>query len=350
LRITEATIAVTNRCNLRCRMCSIWQHRDRDALRPEDFEKLPSTLRHVNICGGEPFLREDLLEVVEVIKSRSRSCRIIIFTHGSLPRIIEKNMEKMSDVGVRVSIDGTEEEQDGIKGVKGSFSRAVETLKRLNAMGLRDLGVKTALLVNQDGSSQIRRFEDEIRARLNFAVRHDFNFDFEERIKNKHQSKLMKTQRQKCIDPCLTSCQPGGWLREFCWEDLVDYIKTKSKSTKCNAGVSSFFMQPNGDIYPCNILKIKMGNIKENTFEEVFLLSEQVQKYVGNCPFECRTLRTLIPSFWSSPLKSLPGSIRNNFKHEPFSDVGATSLKNHLTGSSVSRQERLKVTDFAEKR
>ena len=52
-----AIIAVTLNCNARCTMCDIWKNQMKDELRPEEFAKVPSGLRDINLSGGEPFLR-----------------------------------------------------------------------------------------------------------------------------------------------------------------------------------------------------------------------------------------------------------------------------------------------------
>jgi MoaA/NifB/PqqE/SkfB family radical SAM enzyme len=77
----EAAIITTYRCNAACRMCNIWKFPTRAGreITPEVLAKLPA-LRFCNITGGEPFLRDDLPEIIAVLKKRAR--RIVISTNG----------------------------------------------------------------------------------------------------------------------------------------------------------------------------------------------------------------------------------------------------------------------------
>ncbi len=65
MKPVDAVIAVTYRCNARCAMCGIWKSQPGPDLPPEVYRKLPSSLRDVNLTGGEPFLRDDLAAVHE---------------------------------------------------------------------------------------------------------------------------------------------------------------------------------------------------------------------------------------------------------------------------------------------
>ena len=69
----HSSIIVTYRCNARCNICNTWQNPSRpgDEIRPQLLEKLPSMF-FTNITGGEPFVREDLPEIVEVLRKKSK--------------------------------------------------------------------------------------------------------------------------------------------------------------------------------------------------------------------------------------------------------------------------------------
>ena len=69
----DAVIAVTYRCNARCQMCNIWQVKDHDDCKPEDYRVIPTSLRHINVSGGEPFLRADLPEIIWPVRFRTQS-------------------------------------------------------------------------------------------------------------------------------------------------------------------------------------------------------------------------------------------------------------------------------------
>ena len=63
----DASIIVTYRCPMRCKMCNIWDNPTKvsEEFKPELLEKLPK-LRAANITGGEPFVREDIEDVPQI--------------------------------------------------------------------------------------------------------------------------------------------------------------------------------------------------------------------------------------------------------------------------------------------
>jgi MoaA/NifB/PqqE/SkfB family radical SAM enzyme len=65
----DGIVAVTYRCNSRCVMCYTWQHPSKreEEIKAKDLETLPQMVR-LNITGGEPFLREDLSDILDVVK------------------------------------------------------------------------------------------------------------------------------------------------------------------------------------------------------------------------------------------------------------------------------------------
>ena len=78
---TDASIILTYRCPMRCKMCNIWQNptNPREEIKAEDLRTLPQ-LKFINLTGGEPFIREDLPQIVEECYRHTN--RIVISTSG----------------------------------------------------------------------------------------------------------------------------------------------------------------------------------------------------------------------------------------------------------------------------
>ena len=96
----DGLIAITYRCNARCKMCHIWQHpsKSSEEITPKDLEKIPNGLRFVNITGGEPFVRNDVGDFIEVLRKKAR--RIVISTNGFFTDKILDIAKKYPDVGM----------------------------------------------------------------------------------------------------------------------------------------------------------------------------------------------------------------------------------------------------------
>jgi MoaA/NifB/PqqE/SkfB family radical SAM enzyme len=83
-------------------------------------------------------------------------------------------------------------------------------------------------------------------------------------------------------------------LDQFHWDfhrqRLVDYLRTGVMKKPCTAGFDYFFVRSNGEVFPCPLIKIKLGNFKETKIEELFFSKEasRFRKQVGKYT-ECRT-------------------------------------------------------------
>jgi len=154
------TFSVNNYCNQRCKTCNIWRNNPieerKKELKLDEIERIFSQFPKIfwlTITGGEPFLREDLVEIVKIACKKSKVNVLTITTNGSLPYIIEKDVKeilakcKNLTIIVNVSIDGDRELHDKIRGIKGSFDKAVETIERLKKINSRRLivGINTTL-------------------------------------------------------------------------------------------------------------------------------------------------------------------------------------------------------------
>ena len=126
---------ITLKCNLKCKHCGSSAGRARnDELTIDECLKICDDLaeigfRGVTLFGGEPFLRDDWYIMGKKIKDLGMKLSVV--TNGFvdpdyiIPRLIELGVDS-----VQVGLDGTSEVHDYIRGVKGSFSRAIVLFHR----------------------------------------------------------------------------------------------------------------------------------------------------------------------------------------------------------------------------
>lgn len=136
------TYLVTWRCNARCVMCDIWRKEKTYELTPSEVERIFSQLKGldaVRLSGGEPFLRSDLAEVVDVICDTASPDIFHITTNGICTESITdfvKSVREPKRVHLKVSVDAMGDKHDDIRGVKGVFEKAYKTLDDLNELRL----------------------------------------------------------------------------------------------------------------------------------------------------------------------------------------------------------------------
>ena len=135
----EGLRAITYRCNVRCVMCSTWQHPSAPAneITARDLRSLPE-MEFANITGGEQFMRDDIADVVNMVAHQSR--RVVVSTNGYFTDRVVALAERFPRIGVRVSLEGLPAANDQLRGLPDGFDHGLRTILQLRARGMKDIG------------------------------------------------------------------------------------------------------------------------------------------------------------------------------------------------------------------
>lgn len=311
-RPVDAVIAVTYRCNARCAMCGIWRSTAPEALPPEVYRGLPDSLRDVNLTGGEPFLREDLPEVHAVVRAACPRAQTIISTNGLLTDRIVAQVRRMREIepglGLAISIDGPAETHDRIRGIPGTYSRAMRTLEALQAEGVRNL--RLAFTITAENAEHFRAVYDLAHAKgvdFTCAVQHASDHYFQNDAKPAAlATETVRAQLESVIAAELRGLRPKAWGRAFFMNGIWEFVRGRTRPVRCNAGRDFFFVDPAGDIYTCNAMPFKMGNLRDG-FETVWrsATAEEARGRADRCANGCWmvcTARVAIKRSWPKAL------------------------------------------------
>lgn len=299
---TDVSIILTYRCQMKCKMCNIWENptRKNSEITAKDLESLPN-FKFVNITGGEPFVRSDLEEIIEVMYKKSE--RIVISTSGWHTKKIVKLAERFPNIGIRVSIEGLPIMNDDLRGREGGFDRGIRTLLALKKMGIKDIGFGQTVS-NKNSHDLLPLYELSKSLGMEFATASFHNSYYFHKDDNTITNTDQVTDDfKKLIVNLLKENTPKSWFRAFFNLGLINYIDRKPRMLPCEAGTTNFFIEPNGDVFPCNGLEDKywkesMGNIHEmNSFEEMWFSEKAttVRKLVRTCPKNCWMVGTAAP-------------------------------------------------------
>ncbi len=69
------------------------------------------------------------------------------------------------------------------------------------------------------------------------------------------------------IEAFLRSRRPKEWFRAYLNRGLVDYVGGAERRFACTGGTDIFFLDPFGEVYPCNGWDLSMGNLHDSTFD-----------------------------------------------------------------------------------
>jgi len=272
--------AITNTCNCRCKMCNVWDPDNVEHFRvsAEDIKNIFSSnlfkkVKYVGLTGGEPFIREDIEEIVGAIIEKVPSLRgVSIISNGILtdriknivPRIRAKCREREINFSIMLSIDGIGELHDRIRGVDGSYASLTETMHALDKMNEKYSFCATIVKDNIDHLHEILNFArsrniyikfrlaTKIDRLINDVTRHIFSFTREEKIKIAKFMNMLRT------------CYEDNLNRKIFYRSIVDQIiYGKKRLAGChwkNIGIS---VDPEGGIYYCAVNSPKIGDLMD---------------------------------------------------------------------------------------
>ena len=151
LKVISPTVLHVNatlRCNTKCAMCNIWELKSKDMLSIAQLDEIFSDpvyhrIEYIILAGGEPTLRKDLPEMVEVMhKHMPRLKKLMIASNVINKASVQKQYPKIArycaDRDIRltlgVSLDGVGEMHNQVRGVPGAFDKVMENVEFMKAL------------------------------------------------------------------------------------------------------------------------------------------------------------------------------------------------------------------------
>ncbi|MHC4213841.1 MAG: radical SAM protein [Planctomycetota bacterium] len=297
----EACLIVTYRCNAKCYMCNTWQHPSKreEEFSPDLVDKIPDALNFINITGGEPFLRDDLDQIVEVALGKTK--RLVISTNGYFTKKIVNLAEKFGNrIGVRISIEGLPAANDELRGIRNGFDHGLRTLVTLHGIGIRDIGFGiTVSDRNAKDMIELYRLADAMGSEFATATTHN-SYYFHKHDNGYQNPEMVAGEFEKIAAELLRTNRPKNWFRAYFNMGLANKVRGGKRPLPCEVGTDVFFLDPYGNIMPCNGSDepMVMGNLKEKRFDEIWNSprGDEIRKQVRDCPKQCWMIGSASPA------------------------------------------------------
>jgi len=317
----EASVIVSYRCPMRCKMCNIWSNpssKDRE-FRPKLLNKLPS-VNLVNVTGGEPLVREDLPEIIRILFTKTD--RVVISSSGFYEERIFKLAEKFPNLGFRISIEGLSQKNDELRGIEGGFDRGLRVLLGLRKMGVKDIGFGITVS-NNNSKDMLWLYELGKNLKMEFATasfHNSFYFHKDDNVVTNLEE--VSADFEDLANRLMHDNRPKSWFRALFNVGLINYIHGNRRMLPCEAGSANFFIDPYGEVLPCNGMEEKywfqsMGNLHDvDDFMEIWdsELAKEVRAKVAKCPKNCWMIGSASPVMKKYVKKILPWVVKNKLK------------------------------------
>ena len=285
--------SITKKCNLKCKHCysdSVDQAAP-DELSTEEAFRLMDDLSEwgiglLVIDGGEPLCRDDLLEVVKY--ASSKGLRTTLGSNGTL--ITEAIAKKMLDAGLKsvaISVDGADAQtHDSFRGLSGAFQQALDGAEACKNAGLP---FQFNMVIRKDTLSQL---DDMLRIALERGANAAEFFDLVATRRGKQECKeqvLSPVERKQAMEQLAQSQEDCPILirvpacpmyplllqekqiqpKHFPAE-MLQRIPYYRRGCAAAMPMGYVMIQANGEVNPCMLLQVKMGNIREQSIASIW--------------------------------------------------------------------------------
>ena len=327
---------VTEACNLHCRHCYqetpaspersfddllLILEQIKELLERVRAEKAPHPFHaHINVTGGEPFVRRDFMDFLEILASNKEHFSFGILTNGILiDEAMARRLGALSPRNVQVSIEGSVSTNDAIRG-RGVFDDTVRGLEALNRENISTVISFTAHKGNFTEFQEVARIGRDLGVSRVWADRlipcgsgsemRDGSLTPEE---TRAFFEIMYAARSEA--------ESGFCRTEISMRRALQFLTGGGTPYRCAAGERLLTVQANGDLYPCRRLPIKVGNLMETSMVDLYYTSDLLQALrrhrtsegCDTCRFsdQCRGgLRCLAYAVTGDPFKPDPGCWR----------------------------------------
>jgi AdoMet-dependent heme synthase len=270
----SAQLDLTYRCNEKCVHCYL-DHDDHGEMSTVEIKHLLSEMAEAGVfiltlSGGEIFMRKDFFEILE--HARALTFCIKLKTNAVLVR--EKQAARLRDLGVesiQVSIYSHRAEvHDAITKVPGSLRRSVNAIRFLRQQGLKVVMANVLMTENMHDHHGVRALAEELDARYTLDPTITPMMDGDRAVLDLKAdvSELRTLFRDEAY---------VGNAEEFCapppaaTEDNMD-------SLPCSAGHTACYVSPYGEFYPCVQFPLSCGNVRQQSFIDIWRNSEQLKE------------------------------------------------------------------------
>lgn len=315
----QFTFFVTSRCNARCPFCFYWQkrHSKQEELTVDEIEMISQSmddLLWLLFSGGEIYVRRDLPDIVDCFYRNTHPVIITLPTNGVAPNLVVPMTEEIlqrspnSAIVCKVSLDGLYAEHDAIRATPGNFDKAMETWEGLRRLGEKydnlQLGINTVFCSeNQDKMDGIIDFVNALpgcETHTISLVRGSPSDDSYKRVDlEKYRRAIdrleteMKGEEAKMYHFALARLKSAQDLVQR--RLIYETVRQGRRQLPCYAGRIDAVMNEVGDVFPCEILPEKMGNVREAgyDFKKIFNSeqADRVRAKIHNtkcyCSHEC---------------------------------------------------------------
>lgn len=278
---------ITTKCNCHCKHCFYSTNRNVNELTLNEIEKIIKNLPYletVQFSGGEPFIREDLYDIIKLFVNKGVK-KIGIPTNGFFTEKIISQAKKIKelnvDISINVSIDGFKDLHNKIRGID-CWDNAIDTFKQLRKNGIKSGFLIAVSKINYPCVIKLMEYLSKL------------NPSFINPIIVRAKPEIMLSPEQfKEIRPTLEKfiCKYENKFyiarQKLLYNIYYDILSGKELPYKCQAGKIIAVLEPDGGVRSCELRRV-LGNVRDNNYNiNKILKLDKIPNRCKDCIHPC---------------------------------------------------------------
>ena len=332
----SVTLSVTNLCNSRCMTCNIWSKKRKGReLETREWEKILAQIgphtKFYTFSGGEPFMRDDLSELLYLPFKYGNPHYLTLSTNCLLPEKIRDQLEDFFEmlgkktlstkIYCKLSVNAIGKQHDRSRGVEGNFSKVLQTIEYLREIRARrrelKIGIHTVISrINVNEVDKIYEYFIPLAyvdsMTCDIAEQRYELMNTEEDFAPSHSAYRTTTSiisemlsQDKRMDKNVKSLRINYY-------DFVNALLTTNRlAMPCFAGRASCHITPTGEVVACALRWVEegfMGDLREENYNfkniwrsaQASLVRKTIRAHECACPLSNAYYTTLVcnPNAW----------------------------------------------------
>ncbi len=281
---------VTRKCNLRCQHCYLPAQ---NGTRTDPFQELETEealhlidqIALVNpevmliLSGGEPILRKDIFELAEY--ASGKGMMVVLGSNGLLINDRVALQLRQSGVsGLSISLDSIDPKiHDGIRSLEGAWEAAIKAVRICRSNGLAVQINTTVTQKNYDEISGLIEYCQTLGAKVFspfFLICTGRGEELTD-ITPKHYEEILSliVELQGRYDGMMIRTRCAPTFRRILYQIDPSSTLLKMDTGRCLAGLHYCRITPEGNVTPCPYMPLPVGNVKRDSFKDIWTESEQ---------------------------------------------------------------------------
>ena len=269
---TVLHVNVNLRCNTQCAMCNIWEVKSRHELSLEQLEAIfadpvYARIEYIVLAGGEPTLRKDLPEMVELMHRHMPRLKKLMIPSNVIDRLsVQRQFPRIARycanhnirLTLAVSLDGIGETHDRVRGVKGAYAKVMDSIrfmKQLQREAPYNLTIDpTIFSMNIHEMQQLKDLAKQLKVPITFqiaAMADDYyhNADMDEvlRVNQNGRVTMLEFLRRQVAEASLLDALA------YYYAEVVENLQgAPARGLPCPFADQGLLLNPDGSLQYCH--------------------------------------------------------------------------------------------------